>query len=111
MIPLQTPQTHTCSNRNPLAGFPILEINLKHDSRDYGGTPKRSKFVERGGQPFEDSNEFDHPNPVREGRQTFIDSATGLPSASDTTTMGDAPTSTATTTKWTPKEEPIWAQK
>jgi hypothetical protein len=60
-----------------------------------------SRAVERGGQPIEDSN---HPNPVREGRQPFIDSATGLPSASDTTTMGDAPTSVATTTKWTPTE-------
>ncbi|MCI87261.1 hypothetical protein A2U01_0108543, partial [Trifolium medium] len=65
-------------------------------------TPKRSKAVERGSQPAKGSNELDHTNPTRKGRQPFVEPATALPSASDTITMGDALASTAVTTNWAP---------
>ncbi|PNX54448.1 anthranilate synthase alpha, partial [Trifolium pratense] len=70
-------------------GFPILEANLKHVSRDYGRTPKRSRAVERGSQSVEHSNELDHTNPVREGRQPSVVPIASLPSAE---TMGGSPT-------------------
>jgi hypothetical protein len=82
-----------------LAGFPILKRNLKHVSRGCGGTPKRSKVVERGCQPFEDSDELGHTNPIKERGRTLAKPATGLPCAADTPTMGDASTSTTATTK------------
>ncbi|MCH97585.1 hypothetical protein A2U01_0018580, partial [Trifolium medium] len=91
--------------------FRYSETNLKYVSKDCGGTRKGPGTVERGSQPVEDLNELDHTNPTREGRETFAEPVTGLPSASDTTTMGDALTSTAATTKWAPTEEPIRTQK
>ncbi|PNX54459.1 gag-pol polyprotein, partial [Trifolium pratense] len=72
-------------------GFPILEANLKYVSRDYGRTPKRSRAVERGSQSVEYSNELDHTNPIREGRQPSVVPITSLPSAE---TMGGSPTPT-----------------
>jgi hypothetical protein len=80
---------------------------LKHVSRDCGETERRTRVVERGGQPVEDSNEPDHTNHIKERRRSFVKLAAGLLS---TTTMGDSPISTkalSATAQWVPPGESI----